>query len=219
MTRQPSNGARRGRPPKLERDELLDAAARLLDAEGAEAVTMRRLAGRLGVSPMALYRHVGSHDELLLALIDRLAARLVFPPRSTDPRLAILVLWRTLYDGLAEHPWLAEVLGRRQLMARSVLGAIEEIHDALRRAGLTLEQAVQAYRLMWQFTLGALLVRAGSERQAPSVQEGLRGAPDPERYPTLAAASASWRTAHHRDNYLEDLQALTDALLPRPPDS
>ena len=100
-------------------------------------------------------------------------------------------------------------------MARSVLGAVEEIHVALLRAGLTLEQAVQAYRLMWQFTLGAVLVRAGSERQGPGVQETLRGAPDPQRYPTLAAAAANWRTAHHRDNYLEDLEALLDALLAR----
>jgi AcrR family transcriptional regulator len=213
MGEQGSGSGRRGRPPKLNREEVLDAAARLLDAEGAEAVTMRRLAGRLGVSPMALYRHVGDHDELLLALVDRLAARLVYPPLPADPRQAIIVLWRTLYDGLAEHPWLAEVLGRRRLMARSVLEAVEEIHVALCRAGLTLEEAVRAYRLIWQFTLGALLVRAGSERQGPSVQERLRGAPDPRRYPTLAAAAVSWRIAHHRDTYLEDLEALLDALL------
>jgi AcrR family transcriptional regulator len=219
MNTQPSHGGRRGRPPTLDRDEVLDAAARLLDAEGVEAVTMRRLGGRLGVSPMALYRHVGGHDELLLALVDRLAARLVYPPRPADSRQAIVVLWRTLYDGLADHPWLAEVLGRRRLMARSVLGAIEEIHVALCRAGLTLEEAVGAYRVMWQFTLGALLVRAGSERQGPSVQERLRGAPDPNDYPTLAAAAATWRTAQHRDTYLEDLEALLDALLSSSPRS
>jgi AcrR family transcriptional regulator len=219
MTKEPARSGRRGRPPKLDRDDVLDAAARLLDAEGADAVTMRRLAGRLGVSPMALYRHVGGHDELLLALVDRLAARLVYPPRPADPREAIIVLWRTLYDGLAEHPWLAEVLGRRRLMARSVLGAVEEIHVALCRAGLTLEEAVRAYRLMWLFTLGALLTRAGSERQGPSVQQRLRGAPDPKRYPTLAAAASTWRTAHHGDTYMEDLEALLEALLTGSPDS
>jgi AcrR family transcriptional regulator len=210
---QPRGGGRRGRPPKLDRQDVLDAAVALLDDEGVDGVTMRRLAGRLGVSPMALYRHVGDHDELLLALVDRLAARLVYPPRPDDPRGAIVVLWRTLYDGLAEHQWLAEVLGRRRLMARSVLPALEEIHVALLRAGLTIEEAVQAYRLMWQFTLGALLVRAASERQGPSVQEALRGAPDPDRYPTLAAAAATWRSAHDRDTYLEDLEALLDAVL------
>lgn len=212
MSAQPHSS--RGRPPKLTRDDVLDVAARLLDEQGAEAVTMRRLAAELGVSPMALYRHVGDRDELLLALVDRLAAALVYPPIPDDPRQAILALWQTLYEGLAAHPWLPEVLGRRRLMAPSVLGAVEEIHAAFRRAGLSLEDAVRAYRLTWQFTLGALLVRAGSRHPGPSVQESLRGAPDPQRYPTLAAAAASWRHAHHHDTYLADLAALVDALLP-----
>lgn len=206
---------RRGRPPKLDREAVLDSALALLDAEGPDAVTMRTLARRLSVSPMALYRHVGSHDELLLALVDRLAARLSYPPAPEDPPQAIVAIWTTLYDGLAAHPWVAEVLTRRRLMAPSVLGAIEEIHAALARGGLTVEETVEAYRLMWQFTLGALLVRAGSERQGTSVQEGLRGAPDPERYPHLAAGAAAWRAAHHRDTYLEDIAALVDSLLGR----
>lgn len=202
-----------GRPATLDREVVLDAAAQLFDDEGVEAVTVRRLAQRLGVTPMALYRHVGNKDELLIALVDRLAARLVYPPLPPDPREAILVLWRTLYDGLAEHPWLAEVLARRALMAPSVLGAVEAIHSALCAAGLSLEAAVRAYRLMWQFTLGALLVRAGATLDRPSVQETLRGAPDAERYPTLAAAAGGWHSAHGRDTYGDDLASLLDALL------
>src|SRR5262245_23424147 len=122
----------RGRPPTIDREAVLDAASRLLDAEGAEALTMRRLASELGVSAMAPYRHVGSKDELLMVLVDRLAARLVYPPRPPDPKATMLVLWSTIYDSLAEHSWVPEVLARRRMMAPSVLGAIEEIHAALR---------------------------------------------------------------------------------------
>ena len=204
----------RGRPPTIDREAVLDAAIRLLDAEGVQALTMRRLASDLGVSAMAPYRHVGSKDELLMVLVDRLAARLVYPPRPRDPKGAMLVLWTTIYDSLAEHPWVAEVLARRRMMAPSVLGAIEEIHAALRDAGLSIEAAVLAYRLMWNFTLGSLLVRAGASSQQPSQQRGLRGAPDPERYPMLAAAAATWTAAHDRDPYRQDLAALVDALLP-----
>src|SRR5579871_38143 len=96
--------ARRGRPPKLDREAVLESALELLDADGPGAVTMRTLARRLSVSPMALYRHVGSHDELLLALVDRLAARLTYPPRPENPSQAIVAIWTTLYDGLAAHP-------------------------------------------------------------------------------------------------------------------
>lgn len=208
---------RRGRPPTIDRDAVLDAALHLLDDEGVEALTMRRLASELGVSAMAPYRYVGSKDELLVVLVDRLAARLVYPPRPPEPKGAILVLWSAIYDGLAEHSWLPEVLARRRLMAPSVLGAIEEIHAALCGAGLSIEAAVRAYRLMWNFTLGSLLVRAGASAEGPSQQRQVRGAPDPDRYPTLAAAAAVWTGAHDRDMYLDDLKALIDSLVPGTP--
>jgi AcrR family transcriptional regulator len=162
---------------------------------------------------MTPYRYVGSKDELLVVLVDRLAARLVYPPRPKDPKDAMLLLWSTIYDSLAEHPWVPEVLARRRLMAPSVLGAIEEIHVALRNAGLSVGAAVRAYRLMWNFTLGSLLVRAGASSERTSQQRELRGAPDPGRYPMLAAAAAAWTAGHDRDPYREDLGRLIDALL------
>jgi AcrR family transcriptional regulator len=192
MPRTPPDERRRGRPPTIDREAVLDAAISLLDGEGVEALTMRRLAGELGVSAMAPYRHVSSKDELLVVLVDRLAARLVYPPRPADPKGAMLVLWSTIYDSLAEHPWVPEVLARRQLMAPSVLGAIEEVHAALRDAGLSIEAAARAYRLMWNFTLGSLLVRAGS---------------------TSAAAPGAWSAARDGDRYRDDLGALIDALV------
>jgi AcrR family transcriptional regulator len=201
------------RPATIDREDVLEAALRLLDAEGPEALTMRRLASELGVSAMAPYRHVASRDELLMVLVDRLAARVVYPPRPRDPKGAILVLWSAIYDSLAEHPWVPEVLARRRMMAPSVLGAIEEIHAALRAAGLSIEAAVRAYRLMWNFTLGSLLVRAGASFDGPSRQRELRGAPDAERYPMLAAAAATWTAADDRDTYREDIEALIDSLL------
>jgi AcrR family transcriptional regulator len=192
---------------------VLDAADALLAREGVEAVTVRRVAESLGASPMALYRHVGDKDDLLVALVDRLAQRLEYPPLPALPKERLLTVWCTLYDGLAAHPWLPEVLARRRLMAPSVLWAVEEIHVAFCDAGLTLDQAVLAYRMVWEFTLGALLVRAGIAGDRPSVQGELRGAPDPERYPTLARAAAAWRDAHGHDTYHADLAELLDALL------
>ena len=118
-----------------------------------------------------------------------------------------------IYDSLAEHPWVPEVLARRRMMAPTVLGAIEEIHAALRAAGLSIEATVRAYRLMWNFTLGSLLVRAGASSEGPSQQRELRVAPDPERYPTLAAGAAAWTAAHDHATYREDLAALIDVLL------
>ncbi len=217
MEKQTNDGepARRrpGRPAALSRGQVLDAALTLFDAHGVGAVTIRRVATALGVSPMALYRHVANKDELLLVLVDRLAARLRYPKRPQDPREAILTLWATLYGGLAEHPWLPEVLARRRLMAFSVLDAIEEIHANLLALGLRLDQAVVTYRILWQFTLGALLVRAEAASHGATVQQQLRGSPDPDRHPTLADATSHWTAAQSSDTYLADLTTLLDGLL------
>ena len=204
---------RPGRPASLSRDAVLNAALALFDAEGVDAVTIRRVADALGVSPMALYRHVADKDELLLALIDRLAARLRYPPRPEDPREAILVLWATLYEGLAGHVWLPEVLARRRLMAASVLDAIEEIHAELIMLGLSLDQAIVAYRVLWQFTLGALLVRASATSRrtqcsgAATRRTGSRASSD------AGSRGRRWRTTHGGDTYLADLAILLDGLL------
>ena len=215
MSDQPAR-VKRGRPAQLSRDAVLDAADAILASGGVDSVTIRRVADSLGSSPMALYRHVRDKDDLLLALVDRLAQRLEFPPLPADPRTRLLTLWYTLYDGLAEQSWLPEVLARRRLIAPSVLPAIEEIHVAFKDGGLDLDEAVVAYRVVWHFTLGALLVRAGLAQDQPSVQEAFRGAPDPDRYPTLAEAATAWRQAHGRDTYHADLARLIDGLLPQP---
>ena len=54
---------------------------------------------------------------------------------------------------------------------------------------------------------------AGASAETPNRRRQLRGAPDPERYPMLAAAAAAWTAARDRDTYLDDLGALIDALL------
>ncbi len=215
MRETPPTARRPGRPARLSQDAVLDAAEATLAREGVEGVTIRRVADLLGVSPMALYRHVKDKDDLLVLLIDRLAQRLEYPALPGDPRGRLLALWKTLYDGLAAYPWLPEVLARRRLMAPSVMWAIEEIHVAFQDGGLDLDGAVLAYRVVWDFTLGALLVRAGLTLDRPSVQEAVRGSPDPQRYPTLARAAVAWRRAHGRDTYHSDLEELVDALLAR----
>lgn len=204
-----------GRPAVLSRHMVLDAAMALLESDGIGSVSIRGVARRLHVSPMALYRHVADKDELLVALVETLASELRFPERPDNPREAIIVLWVTLYDGLSQHPWMPELLARHRLMATSVLDAVEEIHARLLDVGLSIEQAVSAYRIMWHFTLGTLLTITGvTTTEDANVQRQLRGNPDPGRYPTLAAAAPAWTAANRRDTYRTDLTALLCSLTP-----
>jgi AcrR family transcriptional regulator len=70
-------GGRRGPKPSLRREEIVDAAIDIADAEGLGAVSMARVAEKVGVSTMALYRYVANKDELLLLMSD---AALDLPP-------------------------------------------------------------------------------------------------------------------------------------------
>src|SRR5262249_29401310 len=75
---------RRGRPPRLSAEEIVDVALALLRAEGMRAVTFRRLAEELGVTPMSLYSYFGSKDELLGAMTARVIQA---PAESFDTTL------------------------------------------------------------------------------------------------------------------------------------
>jgi len=208
-----------GRPPRLSREAVVTAAEAIVARDGIGALTMRRVARELRSSPMALYRHVSDKDELLVLLLDRLAERLPRPPLPADPRQRLMTLWRLLYDGLDQNPWVVEVLVKGHLMARSVLWVMEEILAAFVAAGLTHRQAAAAYRTAWQLTVGALTIRHGLARTGasgrPRFQLGLLQGVDPAALPTLGAVARTGYWASDLEDYDEGMSALLDGLLAR----
>jgi AcrR family transcriptional regulator len=209
----------RGRPPRLSQAAIVAAARALVERDGVEALTMRRVADELGASPMALYRHVRGKDELLVLLLDELARALPRPALPSEPRARVLAACRHMRDGLAEHPWIVDVLAAGDLIAPSILWLMEEIVAGLMAGGLSPAAAADGYRAVWQFTVGELIVRRGVERVAalgrpPFVLGVLRSA-DPERYPALARLAGEWAGARGRDSYEPGLRALVDGLLSR----
>jgi AcrR family transcriptional regulator len=207
-----------GRPPRLSRDGLLDAAEALVEREGIEALTMRRLAEELRSSPMALYRHVRDKDELLVLLLDRRAAELPHPPLPDDPRARLLVLFGLLHDGLAESPWIVEVLVKGDLVAPSVLWVVDEILAAFVAAGLPPERAAAAYHVAWRYTVGELTVRYASARHLARLERepmlpGIIAEAEPDELPTLAALAPQLATARKRLSFEEGLAAVIDGLL------
>ena len=197
----------------------MTAAEQIVARGGIDALTMRSVARELHSSPMALYRHVRDKDELLVLLLDRLAERLPRPPLPADPRQRLMTLWRLLYDGLDQSPWVVEVLVKGHLMARSVLWVMEEILAAFVAAGLTHEEAAGAYRIAWQFTVGALTIRHGLARTAasgrPRFQLSVLEGVDPAALPAMGAVARSGYWSRQQDDYGQGMAALLDGLLAR----
>lgn len=130
---------KQGQAAGLTRDQVLQAAVDLADADGIEKLSMRRLAQTLGVEAMSLYNHVRNKDALLGAMVEHVA-RGFHVPDGADWRAAIRVRCLSAYEVLQRHPWAAGLLLSRVNDGPVVLGYVDATWGCLRRAGFSLAQ-------------------------------------------------------------------------------
>ncbi len=108
----PERGTR-GPRPRHDRAAISATAVRLADAEGLDALTMRRVAGALGMATMSLYNYVPAKDHLAQLMIDHVAGEYAYPSAPpADKRAAIADLAGQARDIARRHPWLAGLLRR-----------------------------------------------------------------------------------------------------------
>jgi AcrR family transcriptional regulator len=210
---------RTGRPPVTSRAQILAAARRLIDDDGWEKLTVRRLAGELGIGATTLYHHVRDKEDLLLLLLNEYAVQALAPDLPDDPRERVVAAAQALHDGLAEWPWAAEVLtvdGFVGLLGEPALRLVEAILDGAVGSGCTREQAVDVFRSVWYYTVGEILVRRNSRRRPLEGWDVTFLNFDAAQVPNLAAIGARWPELAGRDIYPEGLRAFVNGLLPAP---
>jgi TetR/AcrR family transcriptional regulator, tetracycline repressor protein len=124
---------------RLTRAAVVDRALALADAAGLEALTIRKLATELGVTPMALYWHFRGKDELLSGVADRLWSEMdLTVDRSAPWTDQLRGLLTSLLAMLRSHPAATPLLARSDIVkSESALNAIEVTLDLLRTAGLS----------------------------------------------------------------------------------
>lgn len=216
----PAKG-RTGRPPATSRAEILTAARRFIERDGWQELTVRRLAGELGIGTTTLYHHVRDKQDLLVQLLDEYARERV--PRtevSGDPRDRIVAAATTMHDGLAAWPWVVEALTADDVFGESALWMVEAMVAGAVDAGCTRRQAVELYRHVWYYTAGEILVRTRAVRRraetgTPNFSDDVFGSLDPGELPQLSAVGDQWNELSNRDTYPEGLRILVDALLAR----
>ena len=149
------------------REDVARAALELADAEGLDALSMRRLAGELGVGTMTLYGYFRNKGELLDGLVDA-AIEEVDDLRADGPWLdALRDAVLTARRNLLRHPALVELRFRRPVLRAEALRFGETIMVILTGAGLPRDEAARAFRLLFTFLFGyAALSPAGSEDAA-----------------------------------------------------
>ncbi|WP_330233057.1 TetR/AcrR family transcriptional regulator [Nocardia sp. NBC_00508] len=212
-----SQPQRTGRPARISRAEIVSVANAVIDAEGVEKLTMRRLAAELSCTPMALYHHVRDKEDLLRLLLNDYADQVVWPDLPEDPQERIRIAAQAMHDVLAARPWIVEILAADDLFGVSALWVSESIIDGFVACGLSLERAVQAYRTIWHYTAGDLIVRARSTRRAAENRATFRAQVfadlDTETYPRLATLGPDYLTLTTQNTYEPGLRALITGLL------
>ena len=154
-----------GRAPQISREAVLAAALRLADEQGLEAVTMHAVAKRLGVTPMALYRHVDDKNALLDGLVERLLSEQPLPHGGRwDERLVALAAG--IRQTARQHPAVFPLLLTRPAVTPAARAARDAVQSALREGGLPETEVARAERLLSTAILGfAASEAAGRFRQ------------------------------------------------------
>jgi AcrR family transcriptional regulator len=170
----------------VRRRAILDAALAIADEQGLAAVTMRAVAARVGLTPMALYPHIGGKDGLLDGIVERLLAELLpalQTPGNAEHRLRALA--RALRAVARRHPSAFTLMLSRPSVTPESVRELDAFYQALLEIGVPPEHVPRVERLLSTFALGFAASEV-SGRFGPSDPRAGRGALDPAVYPAHA---------------------------------
>jgi AcrR family transcriptional regulator len=210
-----SGPGRRGPKPSRSVDEVVAAAVALADAEGLGALSMRRVAEALKLSPMSLYTYVPSKAELVDLMLDRVAGEAPLADPERDWRSQIEQLARGRWAMAQRHPWLMQVAMHRPPLGPHVLEAAESALRALDGLGLTELEMDQLTSVVGDYVRGAIraaldareveqLTQMTDEEWWALSQPLLKDLVDPARYPTIVRVGEAYKATGHKGPSLEE---------------
>jgi AcrR family transcriptional regulator len=225
---QTSSRGRSGRRGGISRERVLAAALEIIDREGVEGLTVRRLGRALGRDPMALYRHAPNKTALLDGVADIVLGDLTVDTADPDWTGQLRTIARTFRSLALAHPHVAPLLVTRPLATPlalrpvGTLRPLEAILELLTRAGFAPTDALQIYRSFFGFLHGHVLTELQELVENPEETDdllrlGLHRLPIQE-FPllrSLAPALASYDGAAELERGLDILLGALETQLPR----
>ncbi len=218
------------RPQRITRELLLEAAMQLVDTEGLDGLTMRRLGERVGADAAMVYRAFANKDELLEALADRVFSHArgrgaAEGPQEPDDGAEPLEHLRQAAHGiraaLLAHPALIGVAVRRPPRQEATFRGMDAGLSLLLSSGLTPRDAARGYQAVLFYALGFAVLEApfsgaadrGAEQQRQT-QRALAALPA-EDYPHVAATAEHLYTPDLDGQFDYGLRLLLDGLRSR----
>ncbi|QXJ21573.1 TetR/AcrR family transcriptional regulator [Actinomadura graeca] len=156
--------SRRGRP-QLSREEIVSAAVELLDAEGLDGLSMRRLGATISAGATSLYFYVANKDELLELAVDQIMGELEFPAASEAGwREAAAGFARAMRAMMLRHPWTLGLLGVQPNIGPNAMRASDRAIGVLSAAGFTGQEIAWASSLLMSHAIGTATSEAAMRR-------------------------------------------------------
>ena len=163
---------RRGPKQRLSTVEVVEAAIALADAEGVQALSMRKVAEAVGVSPMSLYTYVPSKAELLDLMFDRVLGDTADPGDSVIGwRNKLAFMARERWALSERHPWLLDLATHRPPLGPSMMRKAVAMLTAVAAMGLSPEETRHAVDVLQDYITGAL--RSAREAREAEQLSGL----------------------------------------------
>jgi AcrR family transcriptional regulator len=187
----------RGPKPGLRVERIVEAAIRVADAEGLAALSMRRVAGELGVGTMSLYTYVPGKAELLDVMLDTVLGEVARPDAVAGGwRDRLEAYARELWAHYHRHPWALRVSGARSLLGPNETALYEASLAVVSGIGLSGREMMQVVTLVGEYVRGAAAraVEAAQVAKETGVTDEqwwrereplLDQVFDPARYPTV----------------------------------
>ncbi len=172
----------------LTRDRVLRAAVEVVDREGVDALSMRRLGQQLGVEAMSLYRYVPSKADLLDGIHEAILAEVVAPRPAREWRKTARAYARAFRSALVAHPNAVSLFATRPAVTSASLRHVEGGFALLREAGFDIGDAVSAFQVLVSFVVGHTLASHAPAREDERSTLDYRDL-EPSEFPALVEAA------------------------------
>lgn len=159
--------------PSLQREAIVDAAIGILEREGADALSMRRLATELDSKPMTIYHYVPNKSALMSMALSEVAARIPWVVPEGPPRDRMIAIVTDMHERLAEVPWIIAILQQGTTVGTPALRLLDRFFDAAGESGLSDQVALDLWRALWFIVAadlqwqGVLAARRPEDRSWP----------------------------------------------------
>lgn len=165
--RQERLARRRPRADGLSIERIIESALTLVDRDGIDALTVRRLAEELDTGSASLYRHVASRDELLVLVADHVLGEMRFPPEELTARQKVEGIARELRRVLLVHPHLLPALRVAPMVGPNAMRGAERSIGYLLQTDAGLGNAITACFALIDFVLGTVFFETSTTGRSP----------------------------------------------------